>query len=343
VTWTLHESVESFDRFRAAWDQLDNAQFRSHPLLASGFVAALVKHFGAPGDVLALHTEGATPDSMMILRRRRLGVWSTFLPSQTPLAPAMVAANRDLHDLLSRLPGINIALELLCQDPLYVDIPQLAGSSPADVSTHVTTVSVALDGSFADYWQQRDAKLRENMRRYLRRAESAGSSLRLDLIISKPALLDALARFGEMESAGWKGRNGTAIHPDNAQGRFYADVFCDLAESSQVRMYELRLGEALLASQIAINNRHSLVLLKTTYDETRSNMAPGRLLLQLLIEREFNQHDFRTIEFYTKAGPEDIKWCTDSRHILHVVVFRSRAVKELNRTVRRLRQSVPRT
>lgn len=39
----------------------------------------------------------------------------------------------------------------------------------------------------------------------------------------------ALADYGALESAGWKAGTGTAIHPDNAQGRFYRrmlEAFC---------------------------------------------------------------------------------------------------------------------
>jgi len=40
-------------------------------------------------------------------------------------------------------------------------------------------------------------------------------------------------RYGILESAGWKGKSGTSIHPENIQGAFYDEVLQSFAPNRQ--------------------------------------------------------------------------------------------------------------
>jgi len=134
----------------------------------------------------------------------------------------------------------------------------------------------------------------------------------------------AIARFGEMESAGWKGRSGSAVHAGNVQGRFYGDVLRRFAESGRATVYELYFNDDLVAMQLCISSPGMLLLLKTTYDERQSALSPGRLLLYALLEREFSDKRLREVEFYTNADSEQLAWATHDRWISHYLLFRNR-------------------
>ena len=94
------------------------------------------------------------------------------------------------------------------------------------------------------------------------------------------------------------------------------------------------MDDQLAASRINVLDKHMLIALKTTYDETLSNYAPGRLLLYLLIEREFLLKRVQRIELYTDATADQLSWSTGQRNIEHLTIYRS---ANLHRTFKALR------
>ena len=98
------------------------------------------------------------------------------------------------------------------------------------------------------------------------------------------AIVAAVDRYSVLESAGWKGRNGTALHPDNLQGEFFRRVMQRFAHRASARVWELWIDGQLAASRLAIGTPDMLVMLKTTYDEQLARYAPGMLLLRQVIE-----------------------------------------------------------
>ncbi|MCL2636112.1 MAG: GNAT family N-acetyltransferase, partial [Betaproteobacteria bacterium] len=131
-----------------------------------------------------------------------------------------------------------------------------------------------------------------------------------------------VGRFGELESAGWKGKAGTAVAIDNVQGRFYAEVMASFAATGQAEVLELSIGDRLAASRLLIGNERLLVFLKTAYDETLSRFAPGRLLLYRLLQRELAGQPQRVVEFYTNATRDQAEWATFGSAIQSIQLFR---------------------
>ena len=65
-----------------------------------------------------------------------------------------------------------------------------------------------------------------------------------------------------------------------------------------------------------------LVALKTTYDESMSRYAPGRLLQYSFLELEFERATHKVVEFYTNSTKETLQWASSSRDIYHVSLYR---------------------
>ena len=77
------------------------------------------------------------------------------------------------------------------------------------------------ESGFDDYWSKRGRNLRQNLKRQRNRLERESVETRMTVVEDPNLIADSVDRYGALESAGWKGREGTSLHPDNAQGKFY--------------------------------------------------------------------------------------------------------------------------
>ncbi len=336
--WQLHALLpaQGLGPHRKAWDSLCQSLLGSHAMLDGRFVDALLRHFGEQRVLLAIASRKSEPVAMLLLNGRagRLGLWTSFLPSQTQIGPSLVPAGLDLRGLFAALPGYATELDLLCNDPRFGDLRDLP--SPAVGSLpHTLTMAVDLRGSFDDYWAQRPRNLIKNMRRYSRRLEEESNPSRLDIVSQPEAIATAVGRYGDLESGGWKGREGTAINRDNAQGRFYAEVMRAFAARGEGLVYELWLGDELLASRLVLVSGRMAIILKTAYKEAFERLAPGRLLLMRVLEDLFARIPGGVVEFYTDANSDQLSWATSQRWIHHVSVYRHRSLPTLYGLLRR--------
>ncbi|MDP2171365.1 MAG: GNAT family N-acetyltransferase [Rhodocyclaceae bacterium] len=337
MSWELKAAGEHFPAFAAEWDRLNGELYGSHPFFDSRFIGPLLVHFGKGDELLCVHRGADAIDGALILHPLSFGRWSLFLPSQTQAGAVMLKDARLLETLLPALPGHAWSLDLLSIDPAYA--PDWSGLRlPRIVIPHAITMAVATEGDFNHYWQARPKNLISNIRRYQHRAEETTGPLTVATITDPAKLVDALARYGQLESAGWKGKQGTAIAPDNAQGQFYADMLGRFAASGQALVMELRAGEQLVASRLLIRHEQMWNILKTTYDETQSAFAPGRLLLHAVLERACAEMRSGIVEFYTNATRDQAEWATALRPIPHHQIFRNDLVAGLLGIIKTLRR-----
>lgn len=338
LVWQLHPLMPSqgLGPHRGAWDELNARLMRGHGMLDGAFVDALLRHFGDRGAQLAVATSAGEPVAMLLLhgQSRGLGVWSSYLPSQTQIGPTLLPADTPLDGLFAVLPGYASEVDLLCNDPRFGDWRDLPGR-PVKTLPHALTMNVALRESFDDYWAQRPRKLIQNMRRYLRRLQSEGGTERLVVVSAPEDMPSAVARYAELESSGWKGREGTAVSSDNPQGRFYADVMREFAARGEALVYELWLDDQLLASRMLLLRPGMAVMLKTAFDERFERLAPGRVLLLRTLEDLFRRAPGAVVEFYTNADADLLAWSTSQRWIQHVSVYRHAGLSTLFGLLRR--------
>ncbi|KQW42208.1 hypothetical protein ASD88_21845 [Pelomonas sp. Root662] len=247
------------------------------------------------------------------------------------IAPALMTEALQTRQLLKQLPSHATQLDFLCNDQKFGDLRH----EDAQVMPHALTMNVSLRGSFDDYWAQRPRKLVQNMRRYMRRIQTEGGDQRLVVISAPDAIAGAVDRYATLESNGWKGREGTAVQRDNAQGRFYADVMAAFAERGEALVYELWLGDALIASRMLLLHGGMAVMLKTTFHEEFERFAPGRVLLLLTLEDLFKRLPGGVVEFYTDADADLLAWSTSQRWINHVSVYRHRGLHAVYGLLRR--------
>ena len=87
--------------------------------------------------------------------------------------------------------------------------------------------------------------------------------LTLDVVSRPEDVAQAIADYGLLETAGWKAEGGTAISPDNAQGRFYRNLlerFCSVGKGA---IYRYRFDDRVVAMDLCMKDIVKFEILNT--------------------------------------------------------------------------------
>lgn len=317
----------------------------SHPLLDANFIAPLYECFGATDVCLAVREEhGGQVAGMALLVKRGAGRWQLFMPSQANIGNIILdddnsseRAAEHLADLMYSLPGRALQVGLQKQDPLYSRAPEIVDDWRFERIRNWTTTYVETTGSFENFWGGKRKALRQPVKQKFRDLAKQGIGWKLGELSDHNDIAAGVAEHGRLETAGWKGREGTAIRADNVQGSFYTRVLQNFARGGNAIVYQLRFNDVLAASLLTIHQNHMLVVLKTAYDESMAALSPGRLIDYLMIQRAFAHPEIHRIENYTDATMLDAHWCTGTRTLYHVNLYRSSALRRMANMRRRIK------
>ncbi len=324
-------SVAEFSAVAPAWDAINQAHYQ-HPLLESRFVATALRHLGDGNEKIAVCGDADKPDAIAVVAPAKLGAWSTFQASQSPLGTLIQQPNIDTGELcksiLSALPMSCQILSLTQQDPAIAPRPD---SQPTlNTLDYIDTARITVDKSFDDYWASRGKNLRHNMKRQRNRLGREEVELRLETLTTPEQMRDGVQQYGELESKGWKAEQGTAVHLDNEQGRFYAELLEQYAGSGNARIYNFYYNDVLSAVDLCIHNQDALIILKTTYDETVNTSSPALLMRREYFPAIFDNSEVGRIEFYGKVMDWHTKWSDEIRTMYHVNAYRNTMVAKLH-------------
>ncbi|MDQ2821592.1 MAG: GNAT family N-acetyltransferase [Pseudomonadota bacterium] len=321
MKWTLYPASRFAD-FAPQWDALQ-ALRPAAPMLQADFIAALLAEFGSGAELLAV-----CDDAMAIVRSHGRGSWATFQPAQAPLGMWIERPGLDrqtaMASLLRALPGVGLVLGLTQLDPLLAPAP----IEPID---YIQTARITVAGSFDDYWAARGKNLRSNLKKQRARLAADGTALRLETSRAVKEMAHAVADFGRLESAGWKAGAGTAVSPDNAQGRFYTRMMEAFAARGAATVYRYWFNEQLVAMDLCIRQDDCIVVLKTTYDESvPKTFSPALLMREDAVRALFEDGGTARIEFYGKVMEWHTRWTEEVRTLYHVNHYRWAALRRLH-------------
>jgi hypothetical protein len=223
------------------------------------------------------------------------------------------------------------------QDPALVARP--AESSSLATLDYIETAGVTVTGTFESYWRERSRSFKQNLRTQRNRLTRESIVTRLEAVRDGAAIGAAIDAYGVLESKGWKRDEGTALHPDNVQGRLYRSWFEYLSETGGATVYRYYFNDRLVATDLWVHRNETLVLLKTTYDETEKATSPTMLMRQEIFESVFNEGRFRKIEFYGRVVDWQPRWTSEMRRMYHVTRFRWPWLKTLRQRTRRPEQA----
>lgn len=323
--------ITEFSRISSAWDAI-NHQYYSHPLLESRFVRNAVEHLGNGRETIAIVGKEDAPDALAVLNRDRLGAWSTFQASQSPLGAVIVRPGTEFNGIANaifrKLPIDCQILAITQQDPEL--IPRPNPSPKTSTLDYIETARISIDRDFEEYWASRGKNLRHNMKRQRNRLGREGVELRLETLESPDEMREGIRSYGDLESVGWKAEKGTAVHLDNDQGQFYAALLEDYASTGNARIYRFYYGDRLSAVDLCIWNSKAFVILKTTYDESVQTSSPALLMRREYFPQIFNNREAARIEFYGKVMDWHTKWSDEIRTLYHVNTYRSTLVARIH-------------
>lgn len=339
MTWAL-SSCGRFAEHAAGWDALQCATTNT-PFLESLFLRPLLEEFGSGREVLAVHRSDGEIDAATILHPVGRGMWETFQPSQLPLGPWVAMAGIDLaqrmRSLLAALPGFGLGLGLTQLDPRLQ--PRPAERRDLRLLDYVSTSYIDISGTFETYWEGRGKNLRQNSRKQRNKLQAEGIEPRLECVVGTDHVATALRDYGQLESVGWKAGTGTAIHPDNAQGRFYRRMLENFYAAGRGRIYRYHFGEKVVSMDLCIDNGPLVVVLKTAYDESYRAVSPSTLMRQDEFKNWWDEGRYGRIEFYGKTMEWHTRWTEAERGLYHATVYRWPVLRSLHERMLKLRTS----
>lgn len=323
--------AEGFDSVASDWDRLA-CQYGRAPFLISDFIRPMLRHFGSGRETLAVGEFNGAVIALVILTRAGTGRTNTFQPSQLPLGPVLLApglaVERVLDSLMRHLPVSTLVAGLTQLDAAM--FPKPAETERLGVKDYIQTAWVDVTGTFAEYWDARGKNLRQNMRKQRRKLEEDGTVATLETLRQPSMVASAIADYGALESAGWKAGGGTAVHPDNAQGRFYSEMLERFCTHGRGCIYRYRFGDKVVAVDLCVESDDTIVILKTTYDETYKTLSPAFLMREEAFAQIWKEGRIRRIEFFGKLMDWHKRWTDNARDLYHVTRYRWGWIRRLN-------------
>ncbi|MEO8118243.1 MAG: GNAT family N-acetyltransferase [Rhodoferax sp.] len=319
------------------WDRL-NAARGSLPFLSSHALAPALQIFGQGNERLLLGQSNGRCQVMLLLVNAGKFRWQTFQPSQLPLGAWVADAGLLIEDIASSLLRdgslkLCLSLSITQIDPLFTPRGEDTASNRHD--DYIDTAWVDIVGSFDDYWAARGKNLRQNMRKQRNKLQAESVAVEMREWREAADMPGAIARYGELEGRSWKAQEGTAIRTDNDQGRFYTALFQNAAAQGEAVVYEYRFNGKTVASNLCLRQASTLVILKTTYDETIKVYSPAFLLNEELTQALFAEQRIQRLEYYGHVMEWHTRWTDNRRAIYHLTCFRHSLVKQLAQAVAR--------
>jgi hypothetical protein len=207
---------------------------------------------------------------------------------------------------------------------------------PTDSTTYIETARITVNDSFDEYWNAR-GQLRQNLQKQRGKLTKASIEPRLQLWSEAADMTTALTQYASLEARGWKAKQGTAVEQGNLQYQFYLDVMERLAKQGNAFAAGYYFNDRLVACDLCVHDNETLIILKTTYEESEKHFSPALLMRQDLFRQMWPR--FKRIEFYGRTMDWHRKWTSEIRELYHVTKFRWHWVREIRDRRNRMREA----
>jgi CelD/BcsL family acetyltransferase involved in cellulose biosynthesis len=162
----------------------------------------------------------------------------------------------------------------------------------------------------------RHPKLRSKVRQRETKLAALGS---VRLLRTEKDGAGDLKRFYDMEAAGWKGAEKSAIISDPRSRQFFDEVTREAERFGHLCLYTLELDGKAIAAHIGFTYRGRYWAAKSTYDENYRDYAPGHLIVKAILQ----DCSERGVSEYVMGIREDWKmeWTQDVRKRSYQCIF----------------------
>lgn len=177
---------------------------------------------------------------------------------------------------------------------------------------------------FDEGWQDPEVAIGRNRRQSLRRKRKKAGELgevRVEIHAPGPSEFEPLLNEAiALEAKGWKGRSRTAMAHDPRQEIFFRIYGRRAAERGILRICFLRIGENLVAMQIAVVARQRFWSIKIAYDEDFSSYSPGDMLM-LEVVKYAVEHGLSGLEFCGKEAAWTTRWTERAHNLAAIRIY----------------------
>ena len=299
---------ESFLALEPVWNALVMEAGVDHPFLEHLWVRTWWECFGAGSAMrIVLVKYGGRVVAiapLMLTRIRMYGVvpWHSlgfFYNSHVPRSEFIVARDAEQayaaiwnHLAKDRSWDVLQLCQLEQDSQTLQTTARLAALSGRRVETWVSCESptIPIRSAWDEYFGGLPTKHRANLRNRMKRLLGRGPAV-METIDCEEGLAEALQDGLRLEAAAWKGEAGTAISSDPRLARFYSLLAQRAAERGWLRLNFLRSDSERIAFDLSLCYHDRVFLLKHGYDPAHSQFSPSQLLLQLAIEKAFEECD----------------------------------------------------
>ena len=232
------------------------------------------------------------------------------------------------------LPGCALLAGVSQLDPMLE--PRPADDACLRTLDYIDTARITIDSGFDAYWAARGKNLRVNLKKQRARLEREGVRPSLETMTEPGAMAAAVRDYAALESAGWKGRDATAVRAGDAQARFYTLLLESFARRGAATVYRYRFDDRVVAMDLCVESRDCIVVLKTAYDESvPAHFSPALLMREEACRALFDAGRLERIEFYGRVMEWHLRWTDEVRRLYHLNYYRWPLLQRLHALGRR--------
>ncbi len=345
LTVEVIDRLNDLARWRDSWDRLVFESSYYRPTMSATWVISFLEHCLQPGErwvcLIALRGDelmGLLP--LIISSARVIGMRQPHLraPHDLETNSVEILTFPELHQEIAakffstldqvvpgwftcrftRLPDLSPLLSMAGQrQSAFRIMPDLNGWG-----SYLPVV-----GKFDEYFRG----LSKNFRRNLKKAERKLADVphvETIFVQGRDAGDHHFTDFIHLESAGWKGRKGTAISNAPRNLDFYRSLTERVADSGHLEWHFLRSGDRPIAGHLAIRTGRRLTIPKIAYDESYARCAPGNMLFVRMLKQLFARDDIDEVDCLTDMTWH-ANWRMSRRPYYDVRIFPRRALPTL--------------
>jgi len=335
------EGRDAFAGLEREWNAALGRGPRDEPMLRHEWLRAFVENF-APGATLRTFVARSGREicaALPLIETQERSADTCLFPMTTWHTPVNDHSQRG-GMLLGRRgeEGLRLIWDALRQAPGWDrlrlrDLPEGApewqlrrwaeeAGHPCGLWVSLRSPYLELPASFDAVEKSLDGKFRQNLRRRRRRLAERGE-VGYEIVDGKDAraLDEALADLFEIEAAGWKGKDGTAIAQRPELVGFYTQIARDAAKRGALSLGRLTLAGKPIAAHLSIvqGKRHYLV--KIGYDESLHEFSPGQQMVAEAI-RDSCARGLREFDFLGPCMDWKLDWESRLRTHRWLTIFR---------------------
>lgn len=327
MPWTV-QPLSAFADCAPDWQRLNQSGANS-PLLDFQFVRDIVGEFATGEERIATYRDAGEVRAIAILTRTNRFTWQTLQAANAPIGFWIGNPPGDIEALLRQLaPALSPQCGLISltqQDPAIIARP--VPSAHLSTLDYIVTPRLDFPDSFAAYMQGRSKNFRHNATRQRNRLKRDNITARLEFATTPAAMPKAVEDYSRLECASWKGEINSAVRMDEPQGRFYVKLMSNFAARGEGLVYRYFFNDKLVASDLCLRHKETLIILKTACDETYQGLSTAHLMRLDAFADLLDKQGIRTVEFYGPLKEWHTRLTDATRQMYHINYYRWTVLK----------------